>query len=193
MKLLFLLLFMFLIKSIQSKTLLRKYLLVRDHDLDKYGLSQFSVLDSTGKQYLYRLKVSDDDKNLLLIIGYPSQDTLGYVQNEWGSETLNATFEIYNSTMYESTNGTIKKNFNLFTQIYLIESNSENFVMKKKFFSFYHKFYDENQNILAQFRMRFRWLSWSLAKYNLEIFSNKLPDIVYFFLLVISDHRNLYY
>ncbi|CAM4897805.1 unnamed protein product [Rotaria socialis] len=192
MKLFLLLLFIILIKSIQSKKLISKFLLIRDDTTDKNGLSRFSVLDSSEKQYLYRLKNSNDDSNLLLIVSYPSKDVLGYVGNEWRNETLNVTFEIYNSTINQWTNGTIKKLPNLFTEKYLIEWNSQNFMMKKKLFSIHHKFYDECENVLAQFRMRFRWFNWRLIKYNLELFSDKLPEIIYFFLIAIVDNRNIF-
>ncbi|CAF4500949.1 unnamed protein product [Rotaria socialis] len=171
---------------------LSKFLLIRDDTTDKNGLSRFSVLDSSEKQYLYRLKNSNDDSNLLLIVSYPSKDVLGYVGNEWRNETLNVTFEIYNSTINQWTNGTIKKLPNLFTEKYLIEWNSQNFMMKKKLFSIHHKFYDECENVLAQFRMRFRWFNWRLIKYNLELFSDKLPEIIYFFLIAIVDNRNIF-
>ncbi|CAF4111011.1 unnamed protein product [Rotaria magnacalcarata] len=169
-----------------------KFLLIRDDTTDRNGLSRFSVLDSSEKQYLYRLKSSNDDSNLLLIISYPSKDVLGYVGNEWRNEILNVTFEIYNSTTNQWTNGTIKKLPNLFTEKYLIEWNSQNFMMKKKLFSIHHKFYDECENVLAQFRMRFRWFNWTLIKYNLELFSDKLPEIIYFFLIAIVDNRNIF-
>ncbi|CAF2099614.1 unnamed protein product [Rotaria magnacalcarata] len=139
-----------------------KFLLIRDDTTDRNGLSRFSVLDSSEKQYLYRLKSSNDDSNLLLIISYPSKDVLGYVGNEWRNEILNVTFEIYNSTTNQWTNGTIKKLPNLFTEKYLIEWNSQNFMMKKKLFSIHHKFYDECENVLAQFRMRFRCIRFAL-------------------------------
>ena len=65
-------------------------------------------------------------------------------------------------------------------------------MMKKKLFSIHHKFYDEYENVLAQFRMRFRWFNWTLIKYNLELFSDKLPEIIYFFLIAIVDNRNVF-
>jgi len=51
MKLFIFLFSVILIKSIQSKKSIRKYLLIRDEKMDKNGLSQFSILDSSGKEY----------------------------------------------------------------------------------------------------------------------------------------------
>jgi hypothetical protein len=63
--------------------------------------------------------------------------------------------------------------------------------VKKKLFTINHQFYDENKNILAQFRKRFRWFNWSLVKYDLKIFIDKIPDFVYFFTLAIVNHANI--
>ncbi|CAF2951871.1 unnamed protein product [Rotaria sp. Silwood2] len=192
MKLFLLLLFIILIKSIESKKLIRKFQLVRDNDdMNKNGLSRFSILDSNGKEYLYRLRDSYTYNNSLLLIVYPSKNIVAYLQGQWTNETLNVTYDIYNYTTNQWTNGTIKKIFNLFIEKYFIEWNNENFIMKKKIFSINHKFYDENQYVLAQFRMSFRWFNWSLIKYNLQIYSDKLPDALYFFSIAIVDHRNL--
>jgi hypothetical protein len=191
MKLFSVLLLIILIESLQSKKSIRKFVLIRDDYMDKYGLSQFSVLDSSGKQYLYRLKTSYIDNDALLLVSYPSKDILGYLQGQWRNETLNVTFEIFHLTTNQWTNGTIQKIFNLFMEKYLIEWNYQNFIMKKKIFSKNYQFYDENKNILGEFQKRFRWFNWSLIKYDLKIFIEKCPDLIYFFSLAIVDHRNI--
>ncbi len=191
MKLFSVLLLIILIESLQSKKSIRKFVLIRDERMDKNGLSQFSILDSSGKQYLYRLKTSYIDNDGLILISYPSKDILGYLQGQWRNETLNVTFEIFDLTTNQWTNGTIQKIFNLFMEKYLIEWNYQNFIMKKKIFSKNYQFYDENKNILGEFRKRFRWFNWSLVKYHLKIFIEKLPDLVYFFSLAIVDHTNI--
>ncbi|CAF5003419.1 unnamed protein product, partial [Rotaria sp. Silwood1] len=144
-----LLLFIILIISIESKKSIRKYQYVRDSDMfDIDGLIRFSILNSNGKEYLYRLRNSYNDNDALLIVSYPSKDIVAYLQGQWKNLTLNVTFDIFNSTTNQWNNGTINKIYNLFVEKYLIEWNNENFLMKKKLFSIYHKFYDENQYVL---------------------------------------------
>ena len=192
MNLFWLALFITLIKYIESKKSIHKYILIRDDRMDKNGFSQFSVLDSHGKQYLYRLKTSYIDNNdSLVLVSYPSKDIAGYVIGRWKNETLNVTFQLFDLATNESTNGTITKIFNLYVETYLIEWNNETFLMKKKLFSIPHKFYDQNQNVLAQFRKKFRWFNWSSIEYNLNIFIDTLPHAIYFFSLAIVDHRNI--
>jgi hypothetical protein len=111
MKLFLFLLFLILIKNIQSKKSIRKYLLIRDEKVDKNGLSQFSILDSIGKEYLYRLKTSNDG---VMIISYPSKDIVGYLEGEWINE-------IFYLNTNQWTNGTIQKIFYLFIEKYLIQ------------------------------------------------------------------------
>lgn len=188
----FLLLLIMKIKSIESKTYLRKYFLIRNNDdYDKNGLNRFSILDSNEKQYLYRLKISSDNNDEIQIISYPSKHIQGYLKGKLTNETLNLYFEILNLTTNQWLNGTIQKNFNLFIEKYFIRWNYQNFIMKKNFFSRHHKIYDDNKNLLAQFRMHFRWFNSSLIKYNLQIFSDNLPDMIYFFIIAIVDYRNI--
>ncbi|CAF3900987.1 unnamed protein product [Rotaria sordida] len=160
--------------------------------MDKNGLSRLSILNSNGKEYLYRLRSSHTENDVLLLIAYPSKDIVAYLQGQWRNETLNVTYDIFNYTTNQWTNGTIKKTFNVFIEKYFIEWDGQNFLMKKKLFSINHKFYDENQDVLAQFRMRFRWFNWSLIKYDLKIYSDKLLDAVYFFSIAIVDHNNIF-
>ena len=178
------------VKDVQAKKPIRTYLLMRDDRMDENGFSRFSVLDSSGKEHLYRLKSSYTDSRLELI-SYPSKEVTAYVEGQWKAEILNATFQIFDSIRNETTNGTIQKAFNLFVETYTIEWNYESFLLKKKLFTSYHKLYDSNGNLLGQFRKRFRWFSWSPFIYDLKIFIDKLVDEVYFFSVAIVDHRNL--
>jgi hypothetical protein len=175
-----------LIKSIE----LKKYVLIRDEEMDKNGLSQFSILDSYEKDYLYRLKTSSN--NDLILISYPSKEIVGHLQGDWINEkTLNVTFEIFDLKTNEWTNVSFIKIFHLFIEKYLIQWNNQTFLMKKNLFSINHSFYDQNKTKLGQFRMRFRWFNWSLIKYDLKINFDTLPHFIYFFLLIIQDHRNI--
>ncbi|CAF1095688.1 unnamed protein product [Adineta ricciae] len=178
------------VENVQAKKPIRTYLLMRDDRMDKNGFSRFSVLDSSGKEHLYRLKSSYTHDRLELI-SYPSKEVTACVEGQWKAEILNVSFQIFDSIRNETTNGTIQKVFNLFVETYTIEWNYESFLLKKKLFTSYHKFYDWNGNLLGQFRKRFRWFSWSSFVYDLKIFIDKLAHEVYFFSVAIADHRNL--
>lgn len=71
MKLFMLLFILILIKCFQTKKYVRKLLIIRDKEMDKNGLSQFSILNSDGKEYLYRLKSSYDYNDELSLINFP--------------------------------------------------------------------------------------------------------------------------
>jgi len=159
--------------------------------MDEKGFSQFSILDSTGKQYLYRLKSSYIDNDALILVDYPSKDTVGYLEGEWKNDLLNVTLEIFDDKLNEWINGTIKKSLNLLIENYLIKWNSKDFIMKKKLFSMNNQIYDQNKNLLAKFAKRFRWFNSTSIKYDLTIFKDNLPSAFYFFLVAIVDHRNI--
>lgn len=145
-----------LIKSTNSKECPRRFLLIRDKNLDQDVLSRFSILDSNEKQYLYRLKSSSGSNDELQLISYPSVNLHGYLRDQQINQTLNLCFETLNITTNQWLNGTIQKIFDLFTENYLVQWNNEFFSRKKLFFSMYHKFYDDKKNVLAQSQMLFR-------------------------------------
>lgn len=180
-----------LIECVLSKAFIEKYLIIVDDRMDEKGFSQFSILYSTGKQYLYRLKSSYIDNDALILVDYPSKDTVGYLEGEWKNDLLNVTLEIFDDKLNEWINGTIKKSLNLLIENYLIKWNSKDFIMKKKLFSMNNQIYDQNKNLLAKFAKRFRWFNSTSIKYDLTIFKDNLPSAFYFFLVAIVDHRNI--
>ena len=188
MKLLTYLFLIILIKSVELRKYLRKYVLIRDEEFDKNGLSQFSILDPTEKTYLYRLKSSFDGS--FILISYPSKEIVGYLDGDWLNEgKVNVSFDIQINDQW--TNGTINKIFHLFIQKYFIKWNEQIFIMKKRLFSTNYFLTNENQMKLGEFRMRFRWFYWSFVKYELKIYLDNLPDLIYLFLILIQDHRNI--
>ena len=187
--LIILIFFLILIKQIDSKKWIRKYVLIRDEELDKKGLSQYSILNWNEKEYLYRLKTSYIDDDQIILINYPDENQIGYVNGQWKNETVNATFELFDFNENQWKNGSIEKVFNLFIEKYLIKWNDQLFYLKKKLFSNRWKFVNSNGNEFAQFQMRFRWFNWSLVKYQMKISSEILPDPILFFVFLIQDHR----
>lgn len=185
-------LFVILIKEIDSKKWIRKYVLIRDEELDQKGLSQYSVLNWNEKEYLYRLKTSYiDDDDEIIVINYPDENEMGYLHGQWKNETVNTTFELFDFNDNQWKNGSIEKIFNLFIEKYLIKWNNEEFYLKKKLFSNRWKFVNFNGKEFAHFEMRFRWFHWSLVKYQLKIFSELLPDPILFFSFLLQDHRSI--
>lgn len=187
--LIILILFLILIKEIDSKKWIRRYVLIRDEELDKKGLSQYSILNWNEKEYLYRLKTSYADDDEIILINYPDENQIGYLNGQWKNETVNTTFELFHFDENQWKNGSIEKIFNLFIEKYLIKWNDQLFYLKKILFSDRWKFVNSNGNEFAHFEMRFRWIPWSSVKYHLKISSENLPDQILFFVFLIQDHR----
>ncbi|CAF1561410.1 unnamed protein product [Rotaria magnacalcarata] len=46
-------------------------------------------------------------------------------------------------------------------------------------------------NIEVRFGIRSRWFNWSPIKYDVKIYSDIVPDVVYFLLLTVMEQRGL--
>ncbi|CAF4658357.1 unnamed protein product, partial [Rotaria sp. Silwood2] len=94
--------------------------------------------------------------------------------------------------LHKWTDGFIQRNAHMFSTDYTIQFNNQQLIAKSSNYSKNIKVYDKKKNeLLAQFRARARWLSWKPVKYDLNIYSNQVPDAIYFFLVLIMDHRGL--
>ena len=83
-------------------------------------------------------------------------------------------------------NGTAENSFPTFLGEYIIKWNEQSILMKRKFLSTLTIFqYENHSGILAMLKKRVFSSFWR-NKYDLQIFSNDLPDAFYFLALINS-------
>ncbi|CAF5109143.1 unnamed protein product, partial [Rotaria sp. Silwood1] len=101
-----------------------------------------------------------------------------------------AKFSILTLSSNQWINGTIENSFPKFHNEYIIKWNEQNILMKTKFLSTLTIFrYENHSEILATLKKRVFSSFWR-NKYDLQIFSDDLPNVFYFLLLTITDKND---
>jgi len=186
----FLLLLIITIEYIQSKkTLLRTYTIHRDNIVKANELSAYTVYDSSGKNILYRLKPTSTDIDTVVVTDHPGKNMVANLEGEWIAKVFHVTFSIYDKKLNEWIDGIIKKDLKEIKDKYSVEWNSKYLNTKSKFFSSKMQVYNTQQKeLVAEFGHR-DWFNSGNIVFTLKIYSDQVPDIIYFFLLAINDHR----
>jgi hypothetical protein len=188
----FLLLFIISVKCIQSKKPIRTYVVRRDVSAVGNPLPEYSVYDTSEKKLSYRLKIVSSDIDTIILVDHPNKNIVANLEGEWTDKIFNVSFSIYDSKLSKWTDGNIKRSKGLFFDKFPVVWNGIRLVMKKKPFSLTRQFYEQPANkLIAQFRVRTSWTAVTRTKFDLKIFSDKVPDAIYFFMLAIVDQRQV--
>ncbi|CAF3754724.1 unnamed protein product [Rotaria sp. Silwood1] len=165
------------------------YVIVRNATASGKPMYGFSIFDSEEKRHLYRIRISSTEVDTAILIDNYRKNIVANLKGIWIEKLVNVSFSVYDSKLGKWTDGFIQRNTHTYED-YTIHFNNQRLSAKSSRFSKNIKVYTQQQNeLLAQFRYRTRWLSWRPVKYDLNIYSTKVPDAVYFFLVLIIDHR----
>ncbi|CAF1944675.1 unnamed protein product [Rotaria magnacalcarata] len=187
-----LLVFTIFIKCIDSKEPIRSYVAIKNKTTTKGFIHEIAICDSQEKKVLYRLKTSTSDIDTIILVDQQTKNIVANLEGIWVDGTFNVTFSIYDTKLNKWTDGTIKRIARVADDDYAIKYNNHHLNTDRRWYSKKVKlYYTTNKEYLARFRIRYRWFNWSPIKYDIQIYSNKVPDAVYFFLLTIMEHRGL--
>ncbi|CAF3305431.1 unnamed protein product [Rotaria sp. Silwood2] len=187
-----LLLFILLIKCTEAKKAQRIYVVVRNATSPGKPMYGFRVFDSKEKTCLYRIRVSSSDVDSAILVDNFGKNIMANLEGIWIENLVNVTFSLYDSKLHKWTDGFIQRNAHMFSTDYTVQFNKQQLIAKLSNFSKNVKVYDKKSNeLLAQFQSRARLLFWKPVKYDLKIYSNQVPNAIYFFLVLIMDHRGL--
>ncbi|CAF3945637.1 unnamed protein product, partial [Adineta steineri] len=163
-----------------STTAIRTYLVTNSFNLFK--INEFSVFISE-KNLVYNIKSDLGFPRKLDIIDVSTNQIICRLKNVSDRHRLqnDANFTILNSTSNEWISGRIIRPISFLGAKYFIKWDKYNILMKTKFGSFLTTTfeYENHSSILAKSKKRISSL-FGTAKYDLQIFSNDLPDIIYF-------------
>ncbi|CAF1464850.1 unnamed protein product [Rotaria sordida] len=187
-----LLLFILLIKCIETKKVHRTYVVERNTTAREKSMYGFRILDSNEKTCLYQIRVSSKDMDTAILVDDIGKNIVANLKGTWIKNSINVTFSINDSHLNKWTDGFIQRNDNWLSIDYATQSNNQQLIARSSTFLKKVKIYDKKKNeLIAQFRQRTRWTSSKPVKYILKIYSNQVPDAIYFFLVLIMDHRGL--
>ncbi|CAF2398948.1 unnamed protein product [Rotaria sp. Silwood2] len=172
--------------QVNSQDPIKSYSIRKDF-FKGFKAGEFSVRDPSGKHLFYRIESSYALLQSLKLIAYPSKQEVGRLKALIKPLVYKAEISIFDLQTNQSTNGLIEENLQLFRNSFNIDWNGSHLKMEGDIGSFTTKFLDENGELLAQFRLQPSSLFWT-RKYNMQIFSTKYPEQIYFLGLAARDH-----
>ena len=186
-------LFLMVTPSNQSKKILRSYVIRKDRIMPNFQLADLSFFDSVDKSRLYTIETYKSDIHAVQLLAQPSKTPVGALEGIWKTQILNATFSFLDARSNQWKDGTIVRNVHLFANKYTISVNGKQILMKSKVLSTNPiELRDKKgKDLLAQFQSRTGQFNSLALRYDLKVFSNKVPDVVYFFALSIMDHQSM--
>ncbi|CAF1016311.1 unnamed protein product [Rotaria sordida] len=175
---------------IESKKAIRTYVLVENARSSRLELNGFTIFDSKEKTSLYQLTASRSDIDSAVLFDNSGNKMIANLEGIWIGTKVNVTFSIYDSKLNKWTDGIIRRTAHWFSVDFIVEYNNEQVIANRKSNVRKVKVYHKKKNeLLAEFRLRPQRISVAPHKYDMEIYSNKAPDAIHFFLLLIIDHR----
>ncbi|CAF1134888.1 unnamed protein product [Adineta steineri] len=186
---LILLLFFITIKCIQSKSVIRSYVIIQDKPPKFKPLTDFSVFDSREKNRLYLIRTISTDLDMIILGDYRTKKMVGKVEGKWTNGIFDVNLLIYDEKSSKWIKGTMKRISKVFSSKYQIRWNGVSLIVKRNMFRKTIKVYEEvSKEVQAQFRYRSIWRSGLKYKYDLKIFITKVPDAILFLALTITHH-----
>ncbi len=181
------LLFVFTCISVNSETVVRNYVVRKDFlaDIKK---REFDIFDQTESTLQYYIEAKRNFGEKIEIIAAPSKQVVAKLKRNI-SFMYKATISVLDPRSNRWIDGKIKQNMRVAGSKYTIEWNGEKVVMKTIFGTLSTEFRDEKNGIpLAEFRKRLSSLV-SVNKYDLKVYSNKLPDAMYLLIIAVHDYN----
>ncbi|CAF1944691.1 unnamed protein product [Rotaria magnacalcarata] len=150
------------------------------------------ILSSDEKQLLYRIQTSTSDIDAIILVDNPAYNIVANIEGMWADKTFNLTFPVYDYELNAWTDGTLNRPTHSIDVEYAIAFNNQYLHSKRKWYS--HSVYVYRiitKALLVRFGIRSRWFNWSPIKYDVKIYSDIVPDVVYFLLLTVMEQRGL--
>ncbi len=167
----------------------RTYLIKKDFLSGAKG-GEFTVYDTTGKILQYRIESKFGATHDVQVFTLPSKKLLGRLKAKVTAVMYKATITIFDDSINQWINGTIEQNYKLVGNKFTIIWNENRIIMEGTAASLNTAFLEQPLgNTLAKFRKRVSSLFWR-NKYDLQVLSNKYPDVLYFLGVAARDHSN---
>jgi hypothetical protein len=164
---------------------IRSYVVQKDL-LNPIKAGQFTILDSTEKETKYRVQSLYSFMQNVELVTYPSQQVIAKLNKNFKLFLYKATISILDPHSNKWINGTIREKFG---GSFIIEWNGHKVKILHYFASWTSEFRDENDGkVLARYDKKLISLVWA-SKYELKVYSDKLPDAIYILGLVARDHK----
>jgi hypothetical protein len=183
-----LLLSIFIFVSVYSQNNIRNYVVHQDFLAD-VKKREYNIFDQTESNLVYYIEAGRLGFEKIQVFASPSKQLVGTLKRVF-SFMYKASISVLDSRSNRWINGTIKQNMRLLGSKYTIEWNGEKVSMKTKVgLSMAIEFHDEkNKNRLGVLRRRLSSVLLA-SKYDLAVFTDKLPDAIYLLTLAVHEYQ----
>jgi hypothetical protein len=166
-----------LAKVILTQNVIQEYVIQKDF-FNVFKAAEFSIYDPGETNVYYRIESNYGLMQNVKVIANPSTQEIGELHAKLNFLLYKAEISILDSQINQWINGSIEQNFQWFTHSFDINWNGQYIKLEKDgIISLTSKFYDEDQQLLAQIRRRINFNF--QVKYDMKIFSNKYPTQIY--------------
>ncbi len=172
--------------NVSPQNYIRKYAIHRDI-FSGFKAAEFTVFDTSEKHVHYRIESDYGITQNVKVIEYPSKQEVGRLQARFKLLLYTAEISILNPETNRWINGLIDRNFKFLGSLFDVKWNGHRIIMKSDAFWVALKFFDEDQEFLAEIRLR--RIFFLKAKYDMKIYSNKYPESIY--LLGFAAHQHV--
>jgi hypothetical protein len=175
---------------VNSENNIRNYF-IRTHFLADYKKREYDIFDQSENNIQYFIEARRTFGENIQIVASPSKQVVGKLKRDYFSfwYKYKATISVLDPHSNRWIEGKIKQNTKLIGTKYTIEWNGERISMTTKFATMSIEFWDEkNKTRLAQLQKRLSSIILT-NRYDLTVFSNKIPDAIYFLTVAVHDYN----
>ena len=170
---------------VNPQNAIRTYIIEKDF-FNPIKAGEFTVSDTTGKEIQYRVESKFSLMQSVEVIAYPSKKVIAKLDKKFSLLFYKAAISILDPQSNQWIEGTIEEKF---LSPLTIDWNGQRVKMEFTFKTWSNEFIDENNGaVLAKFNRRLSSLIWT-DKYELNVFSDKLPDAAYILGIVAMNHK----
>ena len=177
------------IEYTECKTPSRVFVMKQDTPPKKKPLHDFTAYDAREKARLYLIRTTTTDVDAINIFDYRARSMVANVEGEWIGGVFNATLSIFDSKSEQWIEGTMSRTWGLFKNTYKLRWNNDKLLIKRNMLSKTVEITDElSKQLLATFRYRSIWRAGLKFKYDVKIYTTRLPDSLYILIVTIFNH-----
>ena len=170
---------------VDSQNPIREYVIRKDY-FTGIKAGEFSIYDKSEKHVQYRIESNYGVMQNVKVISQASKQEIGRLQAKISLLLYKAEISILDPQTNQWISGLMEQNLQFFGSSFDINWNAHRISMESEAVSLTSRFYDEDRQLLAQFRLR--PVTFLTRKYDMKVFSNKYPEQIYLLAMAARDH-----
>ncbi|CAF1075586.1 unnamed protein product [Rotaria sordida] len=179
-----------LTQKIQTQQILRQYTIKKDF-FGGFKAGEYSIYDQSGNILLFRFESRYGFTQTAQLYAYPGKQMVASIRNNWSPWLYDAEIQVFDTIFNQWIPGRITQAFPNYSFRYIIQYANRHLIMEHNIFSLTTEIRNEQPPNYILARMRLRLSSIILPnKYDLQVYTNELPDVIYFLALAAYDYNN---